>query len=73
MFNWVSKLGIGRNVQVEDVSTGEIYVVKGFGKEGMVEVRDKGGRRKSVFGGNLKRTEDQPASEGSHSGWGLDW
>ena len=63
MFDWASKLKIGRNVQVEDVSTGERYVVKKFGREGMVEVRDSEGKRRTVFGGNLKRTEDQPASE----------
>lgn len=73
MFNWALKLGIGRNVQVEDVSTGEIYVVKGFCKEGMVDVRDKSGQRKSVFGGNLRRTEDQPASEDSPRGLSIGW
>jgi len=73
MFDWARKLGLGRNVQVKDVSTGDIYVVKRFGKEGMVEVRDKGGQRKSVFGGNLERTDDQPANEERSGGWGLDW
>lgn len=72
MFDWVGKLGLGRNVQVEDVSTGKKYVVKKFGQEGMVEVRDKDGHRKTVFGGNLRRTEDQPANK-DRSGWGLDW
>lgn len=53
LFNWL--FGVGDTVQDRDGKTGK---VKGFGKEGMVDVKDsKTGKTQSKFGGSLKKVD----------------